>query len=54
MIKAVIIDDEPKAIQSLMWELSNFKDKIVVEESFTEPEKAAGAQGTRTVKLPLP
>ena len=40
MIKSVIIDDEPKAIQSLIWELSNFKDHIIVEESFTEPEKA--------------
>jgi len=40
MLKAVIIDDEPKAIQSLTWELSNFSDQIEVVASFTEPEKA--------------
>ena len=28
MIKAVIVDDEPKAIHSLIWELSNFKNEI--------------------------
>jgi len=40
MLKAVIIDDEPKAIQSLSWELSNFPDKVEVIATFTEPEKA--------------
>lgn len=40
MIKAVIIDDEPKAIQSLVWELSNFNDELEVIATFTEPEKA--------------
>jgi len=40
MIKAVIVDDEPKAIHSLIWELSNFKNEIEVIESFTNPEKA--------------
>ncbi|MFK8060376.1 MAG: LytR/AlgR family response regulator transcription factor [Polaribacter sp.] len=40
MIKAVIIDDEPKAIQSLTWELSNFEDELEVIATFTEPEKA--------------
>ncbi len=40
MIKAVIIDDEPKAIQGLSWELSNFNDDIEVIATFTEPEKA--------------
>jgi len=40
MIKAVIIDDEPKAIQGLAWELSNFNDELEVVATFTEPEKA--------------
>lgn len=40
MLKAVIIDDEPKAIQGLSWELSNYKDEIEVIATFTEPEKA--------------
>jgi two-component system LytT family response regulator len=40
MIKAVIVDDEPKAIQSLTWELENFSNDIEVVETFTSPEKA--------------
>jgi len=40
MIKAVILDDEPKAIQGLTWELSNFEDELEVIATFTEPEKA--------------
>jgi len=40
MLKAVIIDDEPKAIQGLTWELSNFSDELEVVATFTEPEKA--------------
>src|SRR5690606_6755210 len=40
MIKAVIIDDEPKAIQSLTWELSGFSDDIEVIKTFTSPEDA--------------
>lgn len=40
MIKAVIIDDEPKAIQGLVWELSNFNNELEVVATFTEPEKA--------------
>ncbi|MGC1631551.1 MAG: LytTR family DNA-binding domain-containing protein [Gelidibacter sp.] len=40
MIKAVIVDDELKAIQSLTWELSNFKDDIEVIKSFRSPEDA--------------
>ena len=40
MIKAVIIDDEPKAIQGLVWELSNFEEELEVVATFTEPEKA--------------
>lgn len=40
MIKAVIIDDEPKAIQGLSWELSNFHDELEIVATFTEPERA--------------
>lgn len=40
MLKAVIVDDENKAIQSLSWELSNFEDSIEVIKTFTSPEKA--------------
>ena len=40
MIRAVIVDDEPKAIQSLSWELTHFSDEIEVIKSFTSPEDA--------------
>jgi two-component system LytT family response regulator len=40
MLKAVIVDDEPKAIQSLIWELSNFSEEIEVIASFTNPDAA--------------
>lgn len=40
MVKAVIVDDEPKAIQSLTWELANFSDDIEVVKTFTSPEHA--------------
>lgn len=43
MLHAIIIDDEPKAIQSLLWELSEFKNEIEVIATFTEPEKALNA-----------
>ncbi|KGL62620.1 LytR/AlgR family response regulator transcription factor [Polaribacter sp. Hel1_85] len=40
MLTSVIVDDEPKAIQGLSWELSNFSDQIKVTATFNEPEKA--------------
>lgn len=40
MFKAVIVDDEPKAIQSLSWELTNFNKDIEIIKTFTSPEKA--------------
>ncbi len=40
MLKAIIIDDEPKAIESLSWELDNFNSEIEVVAKFTDPEKA--------------
>lgn len=40
MFKAVIVDDEPKAIQGLSWELTNFSDDIEIVKTFTNPEDA--------------
>ncbi len=40
MIKAVIVDDEPMAIQGLLWELKNFSNDITVVETFSNPEEA--------------
>lgn len=40
MIRAVIVDDESKAIQSLSWELTHFSDEIEIINTFTNPEKA--------------
>jgi two-component system LytT family response regulator len=40
MINAVIVDDEPKAIQSLSWELTNFSDEITILDTFSSPENA--------------
>ena len=40
MIKAVIVDDEPKAIQGLSWELTNFSNDIEIIETFSNPEEA--------------
>ncbi|MFC4722596.1 LytR/AlgR family response regulator transcription factor [Geojedonia litorea] len=40
MIKAVIVDDEPKAIQSLSWELTTFSDEIEIVATFSNPEEA--------------
>ena len=40
MLTCVIVDDEPKAIQGLSWELLNFKEEIKVVAAFNDPEKA--------------
>lgn len=40
MINAVIVDDEPKAIQSLSWELTNFSKEISILATFSNPENA--------------
>ena len=40
MIKAVIVDDEKKAIESLLWELNHCDHDIQVLESFDHPEQA--------------
>ena len=40
MIKAVIVDDESRAVESLKWEISQFCKDIDVVESFTDPQEA--------------
>jgi two-component system LytT family response regulator len=40
MIKAVIVDDEQLAIESLQWEIENFSQDIKVIETFTNPKDA--------------
>ena len=40
MLQTIIVDDEEKAIQSLIWELNRFADKIAVLETFTDPKSA--------------
>ncbi len=40
MISVVIVDDEPNAIQSLIWELKHFISDITVVAHFTKPEEA--------------
>ena len=40
MLKAIIVDDEDKAIKSLSWELSNFNDEVEILDTFTNPGKA--------------
>ena len=38
--KAVIIDDEMGSIQSLLWELENFKELVTVVKHFLSPKEA--------------
>ncbi|MDQ7917953.1 LytTR family DNA-binding domain-containing protein [Mesonia sp. MT50] len=40
MIKIVLIDDEPKAIKSLEWEITNFCKDVEVMATFTKPKEA--------------
>ena len=40
MLNAVIVDDEPKAIQILSWELTNFSKEINIIKTFTNPKDA--------------
>jgi len=49
MLKAVIVDDEDKAIKSLLWELSNFNETIEVLETFNKPEEALQYLATNKV-----
>jgi len=43
MIKAIIVDDEMSAIESLKWEIERFCDGIEVSDSFTNPIDAISA-----------
>jgi two-component system LytT family response regulator len=43
MIKAILIDDEKDAIESLTWEINQFCDNIEIIDSFTNPEEAISA-----------
>ena len=40
MLKAVIVDDEIKALESLSWELSNLSDEVEIIASFTDANDA--------------
>lgn len=40
MIKIILIDDEPKAIKSLEWEIANFCKGVEVMATFTKPKEA--------------
>ena len=40
MIKAVIVDDEQLAIESLQWEIENFSQDVKIVETFTNPKDA--------------
>lgn len=40
MLKVLILDDEPKAIESLKWELANFCEDVIVVATFTNPYDA--------------
>lgn len=48
MLSAIIVDDEPKAIQILSWELTNFSKDIKIIETFTNPEDALTFLKTNT------
>lgn len=39
MTRVILIDDEPKAIESLRWELENFCPDVEVVATFTDPRK---------------
>lgn len=40
MIRAIIVDDESKSIENLIWELGSFKSDIKIIQTFTEPKEA--------------
>jgi len=43
MIKAIIVDDEQSAIESLTWEIGRFCKNITIIDTFTNPEEAVSA-----------
>lgn len=40
MIKIILIDDEPKAIKSLEWEIANFCNDVEIKATFTDAKRA--------------
>ena len=40
MLRAVIVDDEIKALESLKWEIANLSDQVEIVASFTNPHNA--------------
>lgn len=40
MLHAILVDDESKALENLLWELSKFKNDIIVLDTFTNPNEA--------------
>lgn len=49
MLEVIIIDDEPKSITSLEWELTNFSSEITVAATFTNPLEAISFLKNKTV-----
>lgn len=49
MIRAVIVDDEQKAIDSLSWELTTFSKEIEIIKTFNNPEQAIQYLNTHTL-----
>lgn len=49
MIRAIIVDDEAKSIQGLLWELASFKDEVTILETFTEPKEALSFLKTNSI-----
>lgn len=48
MISVVIVDDEPNAIESLIWELKHFASDIAVVAQFSIPEEAIAYLNSHT------
>ena len=40
MLHCILVDDEPRALETLAWELEQFKEEISVVQTFTQPEEA--------------
>ena len=40
LLKVVILDDEPKAVESLKWELTTFCSNVEIVATFTNPLEA--------------
>lgn len=39
-LRAILVDDEPSALESLSWELEQFPEKIEIMQTFTQADKA--------------